>query len=539
MTLEYGKSFPEKRRRPGPYAVYGSNGEIGRAHEYLLEEPTIIVGRKGSAGEINWAEAKSWPIDTTYYVNVIDGRVHSLDFIYYLLNWIDPRRFIDTTTKPGLNRDRIYEQTVPVPPLPVQERIVQILLKADEIRRKRQEALELADAILPALFLEIIGDPTVNPKRWNAVKLEDVCSEIYRYPTYYGITYKEIGIPEVRGEMIMPDGTINVSDVRYIEKGTADRFPRTKLQTGDIVMSVRGTIGKLAMVPPELDGANMTANLLRISPNREKVLPDYLYSFLSSTACRFQVEAITMNTTIQTIKASELKAMPVVVPPIPIQKTFVHQSSVLRSSASKALEAYRTAEATYAGLLSRAFSGQLTAEWEAANADWITTQIDLYERLPRLLLLALIRERAARAEKATQAAVLVTALMKYSFLLQMEGNCRRFYHFVPYHYGPFAKELYADLERLQADGLVTVDNDTGEDKTRITLADRTRADTVLDDLPDVLKKDVASIIDAYGDLGHKALLKIVYEKYPAYAKKTRITKGHKTSSAGTRQNGRP
>ena len=75
LTLEYGKSFPEKRRKSGPYAVYGSNGKVGRAHDYLVEEPTIVVGRKGSAGEINWAEEKSWPIDTAYYVNIKDGRV--------------------------------------------------------------------------------------------------------------------------------------------------------------------------------------------------------------------------------------------------------------------------------------------------------------------------------------------------------------------------------------------------------------------------------------------------------------------------------
>ena len=124
IVLEYGKSFPERKRQPGPYAVYGSNGIVGRAHEYLLEEETIIVGRKGSAGEVNYAEPKSWPIDTTYYVQLKNGRVHSLDFIYYLLKWFDPRRLVDTTVKPGLNRDRVYEQLVPLPPVPVQERIV-------------------------------------------------------------------------------------------------------------------------------------------------------------------------------------------------------------------------------------------------------------------------------------------------------------------------------------------------------------------------------------------------------------------------------
>jgi hypothetical protein len=65
--------------------------------------------------------------------------------------------------------------------------------------------------------------------------------------------------------------------------------------------------------------------------------------------------------------------------------------------------------------------------------------------------------------------------MKYAFLLQMEGNGRRrFYHFVPYRYGPFTKEFYADLQKLKEEGLVHVSNDNEEDKTKITLADQTR-----------------------------------------------------------------
>jgi type I restriction enzyme S subunit len=194
-------------------------------------------------------------------------------------------------------------------------------------------------------------------------------------------------------------------------------------------------------------------------------------------------------------------------------------------------EGLKDAGRLFASLMEGAFSGNLTAEWEAANADWIKAQIDLQERLPRLILLAFIRERLARAEKAARAAVLVTALMKYAFLLQMEGNGRRrYYQFVPYHYGPFAKEIYDDLERLKADGLVSLENDTEEDKTRLTLVDPSKAEAALADFPDDLKEDVTAILDAYGDLDHNALLKTVYEKYPAYAKKSRVHKKKKDSS---------
>ncbi len=65
-TLEYGASLPKKNRVDGPYPVMGSNGISGYHSEYLIEGPAIIVGRKGSAGEVSYVESNCFPIDTTY-----------------------------------------------------------------------------------------------------------------------------------------------------------------------------------------------------------------------------------------------------------------------------------------------------------------------------------------------------------------------------------------------------------------------------------------------------------------------------------------
>lgn len=95
---------------------------------------------------------------------------------------------------------------------------------------------------------------------------------------------------------------------------------------------------------------------------------------------------------------------------------------------------------------------------------------------------------------------------------------RRFYEFVPYHYGPFAKELYADLEKLQEHGLVNIDN--GDvDKTKITLAAPAKARGLTDQLPEELWEDSQTIIDGYGGRKHNEPLDRVYDKFPAYAKK--------------------
>jgi type I restriction enzyme S subunit len=70
VELCYGKGLPKKNRIPGPYPVFGSNGIVGSHNEFLVEGPGIIIGRKGSVGEVKFSKNNFWPIDTTYYLKV-------------------------------------------------------------------------------------------------------------------------------------------------------------------------------------------------------------------------------------------------------------------------------------------------------------------------------------------------------------------------------------------------------------------------------------------------------------------------------------
>jgi uncharacterized protein YwgA len=178
-------------------------------------------------------------------------------------------------------------------------------------------------------------------------------------------------------------------------------------------------------------------------------------------------------------------------------------------------------------LFAQSFSGELTVAWERENTQQIADLQTLNQRLPQLLLLAILSERAKCASvPTTKSIVLVTALMKYVFLVQMEGAVqRRLYQFVPYHYGPFAKELYSDLEALHVKGLISVHNGD-DDKTEIRITDDQTVANEVAQLPDDLREDIHAVLDAYGQLDHKNLLKCVYDKYPAYAVKSKLRKKH-------------
>jgi uncharacterized protein YwgA len=407
---------------------------------------------------------------------------------------------------------------------------VQILQKADEIRRKRKEALELADKILPALFLEMFGDPATNPKGWPIHRLGDVLQSCNSGVWGKQTSDESRGFYVLRSTNMPLDGRIDYSDVALIEIPDK-KAQRYALQDGDILLNRSSGspehIGKVSLFrqKPEIHKPILFSNFVqRLRVNPEVMTPEYLFFFLRSDFARESLNKLHATSSgLRNIQMKEYLAQEVPVPPLPLQQYFSQVVILYEEIWKRRADTFQTSETLFQTMLVQAFTGELTAEWEAANAEWIAERQAFYERLPRLVILALLAEKAKRAGRAA-ATVLITALMKYVFLFQMEGNGgrRRLYQFVPYHYGPFSKEVYADLEALEQEGLVRVEKDPEEEKTKITLADAAKIEERLAMLPDDIKQDVAVIIETYGDLDHATLLSTVYEKYPAYARKSQL-----------------
>jgi type I restriction enzyme, S subunit len=159
ISLEYGKPLPKEDRDPeGAFPVYGANGEKARSNKFYHSTPTIIVGRKGSAGELNLTEGKFWPLDVTYFVT-FDEEKYEMKFLYYLLQ----RHNLPSMAKgvkPGINRNDVYALKVKIPSIEVQQQIVReldvMVQQVSELmeisRNKSQHYLNLKQSILQEAF---------------------------------------------------------------------------------------------------------------------------------------------------------------------------------------------------------------------------------------------------------------------------------------------------------------------------------------------------------------------------------------------------
>lgn len=144
--FKYGKALPAAVRDGGEFPVFGSNGVVGKHSIWISPAPTIVIGRKGSVGEICFSDRNCSPIDTTYYVDTFE--FFDPKFCFYLLKTLKLGDLNKSTAIPGLNRQDAYDLKIGLAPLAEQTRMA---AKLDELMAKVDTLKARIDGI-PAML---------------------------------------------------------------------------------------------------------------------------------------------------------------------------------------------------------------------------------------------------------------------------------------------------------------------------------------------------------------------------------------------------
>ena len=183
--LSYGKSLPKRDRDSnGSVDVYGSNGIVGIHTEACTSGPTIIVGRKGTVGAVNFSPDPCWPIDTTFYHE--DADINLAQFKFYALRALGLPEMNSDSAVPGLNRDAAHAVSVKVPPEGEQRSIASVLSAFDdriELNRRMCETLEeMAQALFKSWFVDFDPVRAKMDGRWHeGESLPGLPAHLYDY----------------------------------------------------------------------------------------------------------------------------------------------------------------------------------------------------------------------------------------------------------------------------------------------------------------------------------------------------------------------
>lgn len=357
--FRYGKSLKANERTGSGYPVYGSNGVVGLHGTALTRGPTIVVGRKGSFGEVHRSEGPCWPIDTTYFV---DESATACDLVWltYALRQLDLTALNRAAAVPGLNREDAYRKRLLLPPHGEQRRIAEVLDRANRLRDKRRGAMERLESLVGSFFVQIFGQPSSTTRQRVEHALGDHLLFVTSGGRGWARYYADHGSRFIRSLDVRMN-SISDDDSVFVVPPNGAEARRTRVMCGDVLLTITGSrIGRVAALPDHLEGAYVSQHVAILRPDRETLSPRFLAFFLSSdSGGQRQIARSQYGQTKPGLNFEQIRSFQVPVPDLALQREFgrrVDQIDTLRSAHGASL---RLLDSLFASLQHRAFSGAL------------------------------------------------------------------------------------------------------------------------------------------------------------------------------------
>jgi type I restriction enzyme, S subunit len=277
----------------------------------------------------------------------------SVKYLYYYLRQL-------RLTDGGYDRHFKYLKRcdVVIPRLAEQRRIAEVLDRAEALRAKRCAALALLDSLTQSIFLDLFGDPIQNPRGFLVKPMIDLVDP--ERPISYGILMpgpdQDEGVKYVR-VVDMKDGAIELSGIRKTTEKISNEFRRSLLKPADLLMSIRGHVGRFAVVPPELDGANITQDTARLAIRGASSI--FVRECLRTVGFQRWMAKHTKGVAVRGINLGDVKLMPVIVPPQKDQDDFARRATAIEKLRAIHHASLAKLDSLFAVLQHRAFRGEL------------------------------------------------------------------------------------------------------------------------------------------------------------------------------------
>ena len=292
LTIKNGRDY--KNLKNGLYPVYGSGGLMCTVDNYLYERPSVLLPRKGTLSNIQFADSPFWTVDTLYYTE-IDTHLADPYYLYYYLKQLDLTRLDSGTGVPSMTFDSYYNIKVCLPNIDKQRAVGQLLSVVDDkiqLNKRINDNLEaMAKQLYDYWFVQFDfpnedGKPYKSsggamvwneklkreiPKGWSGVSLKDLALTSRNAITpVENEVYQHFSIPsfDAYGSYSLDNG----SDIK------SDKFV---LQEGQLLVSkLNPWFNRVVWVPK---GTNMigSTEFVVLNPNNESE-SGYIYSVIKS-----------------------------------------------------------------------------------------------------------------------------------------------------------------------------------------------------------------------------------------------------------------
>lgn len=343
---DFGKETPEPKKFTTAAGKKSEKGEI-------------ILCIRATIGDLNWSD-KEYCLGRG--VAGLFGHKDKLDQ-KYLWHWLKNIASLLKSKGKGatflqVTKEDICSLEITLPPLSEQRRIASILDKAEELRQKRQQAIEKLDQLLQATFIDMFGDPVNNPKGWNKVRFEEVVEFLTGF-AFKSADFKESGIKLCRGINVLPN-TLDWDDTAYWDIVDVEKYSRFKIQRNDILVAMDrpwiSTGFKIALVQRNDPNMLLVQRVARLRV-KEDFGANFLFQILSSP--EFKKHCRITETTVPHISPTDFKSFELIKPDNYLIEKFEKIAKLIHSQKAKMCNLSSEHKNLFDSLQNQAFSGKL------------------------------------------------------------------------------------------------------------------------------------------------------------------------------------
>lgn len=322
LEIYNGKNQKSVENPDGKYPIYGSGGMMGRADEYICPAETVVIGRKGSINNPIFVTEPFWNVDTAFGL-VARKEVLLPKYLFYFCRYFDFEKLNTTVTIPSLTKANLLKIEIPIPSIIEQKSIVTKLNLLTDMIQQRQEQLTKLDELIKARFVEMFGDPKLNPYRFPCNSLSTYItfltsgsrgwSQYFTDSGEYFITIKNV-----------KNCKITLQDVQYVAPPDNAEAKRTKVQKNDLLISITADLGRTGVVTEEIanHGAYINQHLTCIRLKDEQVNPLYVAYYMESDAGKEQFTAKNQSAVKAGLNFNAINSLKLMAPPLSLQNQF-------------------------------------------------------------------------------------------------------------------------------------------------------------------------------------------------------------------------
>jgi len=318
LTIKYGKDH--KLLNEGVIPVYGTGGIMRYVNQYLHDGESILIGRKGTIDQPKYVNEKFWTVDTLFYTQIKDNCIPLFLYQHALqVNWLGLN---EATGVPSLNTTSINNVDIALPPKAEQTKIASFLSTVDEkinqLTQKHQLLSQYKQGMMQKLFSQQVrfkADDGSEFGEWEYYKLGELTTLITKgtTPTSLGGKFENSGINFIKIESLSSDGKFLLDKFAYIDEVTHNKLARSQLENEDILFSIAGALGRVAIISNDYLPAN-TNQALAIIRLRNKNITQYIYYFLNSDYVKKIIETESVQLAQANFSLGQLSDLDIVLP---------------------------------------------------------------------------------------------------------------------------------------------------------------------------------------------------------------------------------